>query len=177
MLHINQVSRFLKYIFFWVFVPENQRDKSLKKQPRGKVSLAEQSEVEAGVVYRFKPSVLNNLCKQGPPISTRGAIMPLFTEAVAPHCPHQWGWWIDVWVWYLIKLTQLHNRGTPNVTLTQHTQNTKITSVFVKRVTWSWPEMNHCDQSGCLSVEKVLLPGKVDKMCFEPADADNHHYC
>lgn len=96
----------------------------------------------AGVVYCFKPSVPNNLCKQSCPIPAQGAIMPLFTEAVASHCPHQWSWWIDVWVWYLIKPAQLHNRGTClalNATVTQaRTLHTKIATVFVKQVTWPW---------------------------------------
>lgn len=125
----------------------------------------------------------NNLCKQGRPIPTRGAIMPLFTEAVAPHCPHQWGWWIDVWVWYLIKPAQLHNRGTclaPNTTLTQaHTLHTKITTGFVKRVTWPWHNTqqwvwlwSNCALF-CLQKEiqqfhtAEFLRTVVEKMCFE----------
>lgn len=125
---------------FLIFVPQNQRirksrEAALRVQQPG---LTEQSEVEAGVVYCFKPSVPNNLCKQGHPIPTPGAIMAVFAEAVAPHCPHQWSWWIDVWVWYLIRPAQLHNRETclaSDATLTQ-AAHTKITSVFVKRVTW-----------------------------------------
>ena len=77
-----------------------QKIKGMKKKKKKKKSreaalrerepsLAEQSKVEAGVVYRFKSSLPNNLCKQGCPIPTLGAIMSLFTEAVAPHCPHQ----------------------------------------------------------------------------------------
>lgn len=131
---------------FGAFVPENQREIKKKKDSREtglrerELRLAEQSKVEAGVVYCFRPSVPNNLCKQGRPILTRGTIIPLFTEAVAPLCPHQWGWWIDVWGWYLIKLTQLHNRRTclGSQCHAAHTHTHQIQPRgFTKRVTWS----------------------------------------
>lgn len=135
-----------------------QKIKELKKSreaaPRVReLRLTEQSKVEAGVVYCFKPSVPNNLCKQGSPIPTWGAIMPLFAEAVAPHCPHQWGWWIDVWVWYLIKPPQLHNRGTclaSKDALTQAcTLHTKITTGLINsHLALAWySTMNYCGQA------------------------------
>lgn len=122
-------------------IKRKRKKKSWEAAPRVReLNLAERSKVEAGVVYCFNPSVLSNLCKQGCPIPTREAIMPLFTEAVAPHCPHQWGWWIDVWVWYLIKPAQLHNRGTclaPNATLAHACCRPKYL-LGLWRVTWSW---------------------------------------
>lgn len=69
---------------------EKKEEKSREAAPGVReLGLAEQSKVEAAVVYCFKPSVPNNLCKQGHPIPAKGTIMPLLTEAVAPHCPHQ----------------------------------------------------------------------------------------
>lgn len=63
--------------------------KSREAAPGAKeLSLAEHSKADAGVVYCFKPSVPNKTSVNSP-IPAQGAIMPLFAEAVAPHCPHQ----------------------------------------------------------------------------------------
>lgn len=106
-----------------VFVLKNQSPELLPLRAR-ELSPAEESEVEAAVlVFCFRPSALTNLCKQGCPIPTPEAMMPLFTKAVAPHCPHQWGWWIDVWLWYLIKPTQLHSRGTDLLPHSSHSMH------------------------------------------------------
>lgn len=125
-------------------VSENQRDRNSQKScpeaRRAECSRAERFDV----VYCFKHPLTNNLCKQGRPIPHKHH-NAFFSEAVAPHCPHQCAWWIDVWVWYLIKLAQLQNRGTCVTTkATLHHGHRQLTdhNILVTGVTWAVYDIN-----------------------------------